>query len=188
MAGIHNCTSRLCIFVCCPATSRSSCAIRHGTAFTSSLSAIGGGRPTDTSGDAVFLAVSSVVVGRCFSRRSFFTRFSSPVVRSKGSVRFAALRRTTTVQFMCGSLLPLLTISVGMGVPSLPSAGVQNSAVYVPTSSSDRLYFPSAASWVLAKLERPAVGNKDADDSRFKVAWETVRPQTVLKNNSGLAS
>ena len=30
-------------------------------------------------------------------------------------------------------------------------------------------------------------GNEDAN-SRFKAAWETVRPQTVLWSNSGLAS
>jgi hypothetical protein len=82
------------------------------TSSSSSATAGGGGRPTEISGDAVFLAASSVVVGRDSSRRGFFVAglssscggcgdasSSSLASRSQGRVRFAALRRAATVRF-----------------------------------------------------------------------------------------
>jgi hypothetical protein len=84
------------------------------------------------------LATSSVVVGRGSSRRGFFlaagissargdsddsgTRCSSSAARSKGWVRFAALRRTATARFVFGPLL-VTVVSVGMEAPaSAPAA------------------------------------------------------------------
>jgi hypothetical protein len=79
----------------------------------------GGGRPTEISVEAVFVAASSVVVGRGSSRRDFFLAGidnGAAIVCGGGvtyqdSERFAAFRRTVTVRFRFG---PLFTYSTGM--------------------------------------------------------------------------
>jgi hypothetical protein len=79
----------------------------------------GRGRPTEISVEAVFVAASSVVVGRRSSRRGFFLAGidnGAAILCGGGatyqdSERFAAFLRTVNVRFRFGSSL---TVSVGM--------------------------------------------------------------------------
>jgi hypothetical protein len=98
-----------------------------GSASALSLSATGGGRSTEMSGEVVFPAASSVVVGRGSSRRRFFLAGISSAcglggngaaivcgggARYHGSERFAAFRRTVNVRFRFGPLLTVVSVEM----------------------------------------------------------------------------